>query len=309
MRPIHVAGLLLLASIWGASFMFIKIMVDEMEPLAVGWVRLGGGSMLIVTVVVATGRRLSRSRTYWLNVCVISVISSAAPLVLIATAQREIASGLAAMLNGAMPLWVAIFSTIFLPLERLTRMKLVGLALGFAGLAVIIGPDAFDLSSGSTRAQFLVVLATTGYAGGAVFTRRRLMGVDPTTLAAAQNVVAFALLTPFVVGAGAVPNFPDLEGRTLLAAAGLAFLGQGVAIMIYYWLLSNVEATRVSVVTYLAPIAALFWGWAVLDEIPPLMAIPGLTLIIAGIIIVNRRSRTALVTEEPSIPRPSGGGT
>lgn len=294
MRPIHLVTLIALASIWGASFIFINIMVREMSPVAVGWVRLGGGSALIGAVVVARGRRFPRGRRYWGDVAVVAVLASAAPLVMIPWAQREIPAGLAAILNGAMPFWVAIFATTFLPAERLTATRLLGLALGFSGVAVIIGPDAFDLRSGSTQGQLVVVAATMGYAGGAVYTRRRLLGVDAPTLAAAQNVLAFAMLTPLVVASGAVPDLGALEGRTLIAAAGLAFGSQGVAMMMYYWLLTNVEATHVSIVTYLSPVAALFWGWIVLAEVPSVVIVPGFLLIVAGVIVVNRRPGGAL---------------
>ncbi len=299
MRPIHMLALAALSLIWGASFMFIKVMLEEMSPLAIAWVRLFGGGLFVGAVLVALRRGLPRSRVYWRDVAVVGLFGTAVPMVLIPWGEREIPSNLAAVLNGAMPFWAAILSTMFLPAERLTRNKAVGVTIGFAGLAIIIGPDALDLRSGSTQGQFAVVIASLSYAVGAVFTRRRLLGVDTTMLAGAQNGMALAMLTPLLLLSGDVPDPGDLEGRTIAAALALALLSQGVAIILYFWLLSNVEATQAAFVTYLAPIAAQFWGWLVLGEVPTAALVPGLALIILGVVVVNRRPRTAVQVAEP----------
>ncbi|MCK9487546.1 MAG: DMT family transporter [Dehalococcoidia bacterium] len=299
MRPIHLLALAALSLIWGASFMFIKVMLDELTPIAIAWARLAGGGLLIGAVVASLRRGLPRSRVYWRDVAVVGLFGSAIPMVLIPWGEREIPSNLAAVLNGAMPFGVAILSTIFLPAERLTKGKAVGVTIGFVGLAVIIGPDALDLRSGSTQGQLAVVAAAMSYAAGAVFTRRRLLGVDTTTLAGAQNTMALLMLTPLLFLAGDPPNPLHLEGRTVAAALGLALLSQGVAVILYFWLLSNVEATQASFVTYLAPIAAQFWGWLVLNEVPALALAPGLSLIILGIVVVNRSARAPVQVSAP----------
>jgi len=291
MRPIHLATLIGIASIWGASFMFIKVMVDEITPLAIAWLRLGGGGIVITGVMVAMRVRIPRGLRYWGHVLVVAALGTAIPFVLIPWGTQQIPSNLAAVLNGAMPFWVAILATLFLPAERLTMNKLIGVALGFAGLAVIIGPDGFDLRSASTQGQLAVILAALSYAGGAVYLRRFLLGTSPWFLAGAQNWVAFLMITPFVVAAGEVPDLTSLQADTLWAAAASAILAQGVAIPLYYWLISNVEATQASFVTYLAPIAAQFWGWLVLSEVPGLVLIPGLALVIGGMLFLNRRAR------------------
>src|SRR5690606_24491682 len=145
-----------------------------------------------------------------------------------------------------------------------------------------------DVGSATTQGQLAIILAALSYAAGAVYIRRRLLGASPWVLATAQNWIAFALVTPLVLGAGEVPDFSALSTRVILAAAGLAILAQGVGILIYYWLIANVEATQASFVTYLAPIAAQFWGWLVLSETPGAALIPGLALVLAGMVLLNR---------------------
>ncbi|GMU39649.1 MAG: hypothetical conserved integral membrane protein [Chloroflexota bacterium] len=291
MRPLHLAALVLLALIWGASFMLIKVMLEEMSPSAIGWTRLGGGALLIMIVVAVRRPSIPRLAGHWRDVAVVALLASAAPMVLIPWGEQEIPSNLAAILNGATPIWAAVLSVLFLPAERMTPVRLGGVAMGFVGLAVIIGPDALDVRAASTQGQLAVVLATLGYAAGAVVTRRRLLGADSTLLAGSQNTIAFLMLTPLVIAAGEVPDFGALGSRVLVSALALAFLGQGIAIMIYFWLLKNVEATQVALVTYLAPVAAIAWGWAILDERLELSLLPGIALILAGMVLANRRPR------------------
>ncbi|MDA0269785.1 MAG: DMT family transporter [Chloroflexi bacterium] len=291
MRPLHLGALVLIALIWGASFMLIKIMLEGMTPVAVGWTRLGGGALLICTVAAARRPSIPRSFSHWRDVTAIAIVASAIPMVLFPWAEQSIPSNLAAILNGATPIWAAILTVAFLPAERMTASRLLGVLLGFIGLAVIIGADGLDIRSASTQGQLAVLLAAFGYACGAIITRRRLLGADSILLAGSQNAIAFLLLTPYVIFNAEVPDFASLGGRVLIASAALAFLGQGVAIMIYFWLLKNVEATQVALVTYLAPVAAIGWGWMVLQERLELVLIPGLALILGGMLLANRRPR------------------
>ncbi|MDA0814966.1 MAG: DMT family transporter [Chloroflexi bacterium] len=302
MRPLHLFSLIALGTMWGASFMFIKVTLEEMTPLAVAWVRLGGGGVVMVLVVAMMRLRAPLAAQYWRNVTVLAVIGTALPYVLIAWGQQQIPSNVGAVLNGAMPFWVVLLSTIFLPAERLTPLRAMGVVMGFVGVAIIIGPDALDIGSATTQGQFAFLAATSSYAAGAVYIRRRMLKANPWVLATTQNWMAFALLTPVILGAGEVPDLAALSGRVMLAAVGLAVLAQGVGILIYYWLISNVEATQASFVTYLAPIAAQFWGWLVLAEVPGLVLIPGLTLVFGGMILLNRRPRSILPTVDASPP-------
>lgn len=313
MRTPQLIGLIALASIWGASFMFIKVMLDGMGPIAIAWVRLGGGAALVLAVAAARGARLPRGARVWFDIALLALLSSAIPLVLIPWGEQEIDSSLAGVLNGAMPLFVAVLAHRFLAGERLTGARSVGLALGFAGVMVVIGPDLLDVASESTQGQLAVVAATLGYAAGAVLTRRRLLGVDSTLLAGAQSVIAFAMLTPLLLAFESVPQPTDLSSRVLLASVGLAVLASGVAYIIYYWLLATVSATQAALVTYLIPVAAIFWGWLVLSEGVALSAAPGLALIVAGVYVVNRSPATkesearARGGAEGSVAAPGGG--
>ncbi len=287
MRPRYAAGLAAVALIWGASFLFIKIMVGAIEPVAVGWIRLGGGALFILAVVAARGRRLPPPGR-WPDVAVVAVFGSALPYVLIPWGETRIASGLAAILNAATPFFAAIFGHLLLSAERITPRRALGLTLGFIGVAVVIGPDLRNVTSGGTAGELAVVAAAASYGIGAVYLRRRLLGIDSMVLAGVQSAVAWAILTPVVLGAGVVPAFGELPRRVLLASAGLALLSSGVALIVYYWLLSHLHAAQASLVTYLVPVSALFWGWLVLGEVVSPDVLPGVALVLTGVVLVNR---------------------
>ena len=283
-------GLVVLASIWGSSFMFIKVMLDEVSPVAVGWMRLGGGALLIAIVVAVRRTALPRDGRYWRSVMLVGALGSAIPFVLIPWAEQEISSQLAGILNGAMPLWAVLLAHLALVEERIDRFGVFGLLLGFVGLAVVIGPGVLDVSDASTQGALVILLAALSYAASAVLVRRRLRGVDSTLLAGNQTVLAFIYLTPLLLMDG-VPDFTALSTKVLLSALALGVLASGVAYLIYYWLLATLHATQASMVTYLAPAAAVFWGWAVLDESVGWSVWAGLALILAGIYLLNRPAK------------------
>lgn len=308
MRTPFAVGLVVVALIWGGSFVFIKVMLEELGPLAIAWTRLGGGGVFILALVVLTGRRMP-SRAALLDITVVAALSSALPYFLIPWGEREVASGLAAILNASTPFFAAVFAHAVLTAERLTRQRAAGLAVGFAGVALVIGPDLRNLASSSTMGQLAVVLASASYGAGAVYLRRRLLGIDSMVLAGLQSAIAFALLTPVLMLVEGVPDLAALSGRVAMATAGLAVLSSGIAIVIYYWLLRNLHAAQAALVTYLVPVTAVFWGWLALDERVGVAVVPGLMLIMAGIYLVNRRPRNAGLppgaapTSPPSAPR------
>ena len=140
--PPQLLGLIVLASIWGASFMFIKVMLDELSPVEIGWLRLGGGALLIMAIVAVRQTPFPRDGRYWRSTLVVGAFGSAVPFFLIPLAEQEISSQLAGILNGAMPLWAAILVQTTLIEERLNRLGVAGVLLGFLGLAIVLGRES-----------------------------------------------------------------------------------------------------------------------------------------------------------------------
>lgn len=271
--------------------MFIKITLDELSPIAIAWLRLGSGALLIMGVAVIKQTALPREAKYWRDTVIVGAFASAIPFCLIPIAEQEVSSQLAGILTGVMPLWAALLSHCALAEERLDRVGVIGILIGFLGLAIVIGPGIFDIGSASTQGALLIVLAALSYAAGAVWVRRQLHGVNFTLLAGNQTLLAFLFLTPLVVANGA-PNPLQLSTNVLGAMLMLGFLATGVGYVIYYWLLSTLHATQVSLLTYLAPVAAVFWGWAILNETLGYGFLPGAALILLSLYFVNQRAST-----------------
>ncbi len=301
MRPQHLVGLVALSLIWGASYLLVAIALDEMGPVAIGWVRMGGGSLLIAAVVFHRRARWPHHWREWAWIGFIATFASAVPVMLIPWGQQYIDSGITAVLIGSMPLWVAILATALLPAERLTSMRAVGVVLGFVGVVLVIGPDASEVGLGGLQGQAAILGAAFCYALGAVLVRVRRVQVESTVLAGAQALLAFVIVTPFAIAEG-IPNPTALSPIVIFAAAMLAFGASGIGFLIYYWLLSNVGATKASMVTYLIPVSALGWGAWILDERIALLAVPGLVLILVGIVLVNR---PAARSHGPAVPEPA----
>jgi len=290
-RLIHFAGIALIALVWGSSFLFIAVMLREMSPLAVAWLRLGGGAAVILGFAVFRRPEIPRSKRFWLDVTVLSVLASTLPFILIPLGQREISSGLAAILNSSVPIWAATFAFMLLPTERLSRARAFGLLVGFAGVAVVIGPDALAAGTAGVRGQIEVLLASACYGAGAVYFRRHLAGRDSTFIAGTQSAIGFLLLTPIVLAVGDARGLAHVSAVAILAALGLALLSSGIAIIVYYWLLTEVTAAQATTSTYLLPITAMFWGWSLLGEQVRWTVLPGLVLVLAGVWLINRPAK------------------
>jgi len=281
--------LLLLGSVWGASFLFIKVVVEETSPLALVQGRITFGALTIVAVM-AFGRRRSVkvSPHLWAKVAGLAVLSNIVPFLLISWGEIHIESGTASVLNSTMPLFTALFAGLILVDERLTWLRLSGLLLGFLGVAVLTGGDIIDVTDSSVLGQMAVVGAAACYGAAAVYARILLRSEDPLDLCRLQLVIGALILAPALFAVDGVPNY-NLSLEAWLSLITLGVLGTGLAYMAYLWLLGAIGSVRTSLVTYIVPITGLILGWAVLDESVGINSIAGCGLIILGVTTVIQR--------------------
>jgi drug/metabolite transporter (DMT)-like permease len=281
--------LLLLGSVWGASFLFIKVVVEETSPLALVQGRITLGALAIVAVM-AFGRRRSvrTSPRLWAKAAGLAVLNNIVPFLLISWGEIHIESGTASVLNSTMPLFTALFASLILVDERLTWLQLSGLLLGFLGVAILAGGDTGDVSRSAVLGQMAVVGAAACYGAGAVYARRLLHSEDPLNLSRLQLVIGAIILAPALFAVDGVPNY-NLSLEAWLSLITLGVLGSGLAYIAYMWLLSTVGSVRTSLVTYIIPIVGLALGWAVLDESIGINSIAGCGLIILGVTTMIER--------------------
>ncbi len=289
-----------LGFLWGSSYMFIKIGVDAgLPPFTLVALRLLLGFALLAAVVAAARESLPRDRTTYRHLLVMAVVNIVIPFTLITWAEQRVDSTLASVINGAVPILVIPIAALALRDEPLTRGRIAGVLLGFAGVAVLVGFDPAAAGSDLPGALALVG-SSVSYACGAVYARRHVRGLRPMIPALFQ--VAFALI---IAGGIALavdrPWTLQVEPRAVLAVLWLGFLGSGLAYLIFFRLLARRGAAGTSLVAYLLPVFGVALGAIFLSEPIDSRLLTGLALIVGGIALVNATvGRRASVTPPPA---------
>jgi len=282
--------LVLLAGIWGWSFLFIKVAVAGMTPSAVAAVRVGLGAAVLVGFVRSRRLRLPRGRDWVRHFAVVGLVGSALPFTLLAWGEQHISSALTAVLNASTPLFAALFAGVLLG-ERLRPAQAAGLVLGFIGVAVVAGVGLSDFTASTLGGELAAVAAGVGYGLSFVYTRRHLTTIPPVVAASGQLVAATVLLAPLALVTSVHQGASPTPTR-VAAVALLGVLGTGVAYVLSYRLIAELGPTRASLVTYLIPIVAVTVGVVFLDESFSFRLVVGGGLTIAGIALVNVGGRT-----------------
>ncbi len=277
----YVALVLLLAAIWGASFMFIKIAVDELAPTTTMFLRLAfsaGPLVALVAYKLGAQRAWSELRAVTRAAVFLGVVNTAVPFTLIAWGETKIDSGVAAIGNASMPIFVALLAFRFRKSERATGSRLVGVALGLVGVGVLAGvhPEGGWAGVAGTLA---VVAASLSYAIGTLYTQGILADVRNDVLAAAS--IAWGAVVAAPLGIDQAPSHLPSWGA-IGSVLALALLGTVAGQLIYFRLIYGYGSARASLVVYLLPVTALFYGALLLDEAITASAIAGLVLILTG---------------------------
>jgi len=277
-----------LGCVWGASFLFIKIIVEETAPVTLVAGRLALATLPLLLILALRRPAIVAPRTIIPKAVVTAIFATALPFFLISTAEQHIDSGIAAVLNSTMPLWTALLSVAFLPHERLSNTALLGLAIGFGGVLVLTGSDLRHVTDSSFLGQVAVVVASFSYGSALVFARAKLAREDPVLVTGLQVGIGAIIMWPvaFAVNGGA-PNL-DVGLKAWLAWLTLGFLGTGVAYIAYYWLIAEI-GVLVSTVTYIQPVVGLCLGALVLHEAFGLNVVAGAALIILGVMVLSGR--------------------
>jgi len=294
MRAPQIAALLFVAGVWGASFLFIRVLVDAgVEPLGISAGRTGLGTLALLPFGWYWRQHIPRERRTLLTLAGLGILNFALPWTLFGVAQGYITSGTASVGNAAMPLWTAIFATVLIKEERLTTLRVIGLCFGFAGVALLAAPGAGGLGGEPIKGVPIVLAATMCYAVSTVAIRKRLQGVHASMITLGQIGVAAAILAPLAAITGAFSG-AEMHGQEYLSLAILGLLGSGTTVMAYMWLIGQVGPVRASVVTYLIPPIGVFLGWLLLDESIGWNMVAGIALILAGVAAVQGLVRHVL---------------
>ena len=293
---VHLA-LLIVGVISGASFLMMKVLLDDISPIEVVAGRLFFGALAIGLFMLWRRLPLRVTPMLLLRVSVVAVVANVVGYGLVVWGEDQSDSGITGVLISTMPIFTAILAAIFLAGEKITPLRSAGIALGFAGVLALTGDDIVKVTDSDVLGQLAVVGAAFCLGFGAVYTRSLLGSSDPITLAGLQVGLGFVFTVPLVFLIEGSPGY-GMSAQSVLSMLALGMLGTGLSYVLFYWLIDNIGSVRSSLVTYVVPVVALVLGWLILGESIGLNVILGAALIISGVAGVMRgqapsSSRTA----------------
>jgi drug/metabolite transporter (DMT)-like permease len=283
-----------LGAIWGSSYLFIKVGVRDLSPAALIELRLLCAAPLLVAFAVQR-YGLPALRAAWRPGVVLGVLNAAVPFTLIAWGEKYVDSGVAAVANSSVPIWLAILAVWFVPSERSTGWRAVGIVLGLAGVAVLAGVHPAGGLKGAAGTG-AIILASISYAAANLYAGRRMSAGGPV-LAANSMVVAFLVLLPLALAT--LPS--EAPGwKAVGSGVALGLLGTAIAQILSYRMISIYGSSRSVLVAYMLPAFALLYGAVFLDESLSWQKLGGLALILGGVglgsgLVTRRRPRAAVV--------------
>lgn len=276
-----------LALIWGVSFLFIKIGVQDMGPTGLVLVRSASGAVALAVILRVTGKPLFGPdwKRWVLPFAIMAVINALLPWAAIAWGEERITSGLASILNATATLWTAILVFWVVPAERPTPLNYVGVLIGIAGVIILVLPDiAAHGLSGSFLGVLAVLIAAFSYALAALYQRTKLRGIGVYQQSLGQTFATALLAIP--IAAPALPHF-HFRIISFAAVVALGVGGTGIAYLLFYYVMNTLGAVRATAVTLVVPVTAVFWGVLLLHEAVSVPMVAGMAVILAGIVLTN----------------------
>lgn len=275
-------ALLALGALWGGGFLFVRIAVFDFGPLALVDLRvLIAGALMLAWA--AARRAVPPFWRRWRDYLVLSALNVAVPFTLASWAVITVPASLASIMMATVPLFTAPIAAFRLR-ERPTAREVLGLAVGFVGVALLVGLGPIPLTPAFLAAIAALLGAALCYAVGGIYTARRFTGVSPVESTIGQQFGAFVLLLPFALAVPprAFPSWPATAALLLLAV-----LGTVVAYLLFFHLISSVGPTRTATVAYLIPLFGTAWGVLLLGEPFGVVTVAGMAAILAGVLLVT----------------------
>jgi drug/metabolite transporter (DMT)-like permease len=282
-------GLLaVLATLWGASFLSIRIALDEVPPLTAVAHRVGWATLVLWIYVILRRLPLPRGREVWISFAGMGLLNNVIPFSLMAWGQLYIPSGLTSIFNAATAIFGVLVAALLLSDENLSKRKAAGVAIGFAGVVTAIGIESLRAFNITSLAQLAVLAGTMSYAFAGVWARKRLTGLAPQVAAAGMLTVSTLIMVPLAWVLDG-PIRLDLEPRTVMTIAYYALGATALAYLLYYRVLALAGSGNLMLVTLMIAPIAIVLGAVVLGETLAPNAYKGFALLALGLIIIDGR--------------------
>jgi drug/metabolite transporter (DMT)-like permease len=282
MQPVDLTRLLVLAALWGGSFIFMRVASPVLGPVVLIEARVLIAGLVLLAYATITRQQLDL-RQHWRLYAMIGLLNSAIPFVLIATAQLHLTASLAATLNATSPLFGALIAALWLK-DPLTRQKLTGIALGIIGVALATGAGPLGLF-GTVLLSMAASLSAAGFYGlASTFTRRKASGAPPLGIAVGSQWAASVVLLPLIP---IVPPNETPSATVIGCVLALAIFSTALAYVLYFRLIADIGPTNALTVTFLLPAFSMLWGVLFLNETVTLPMLIGCGVILVGTALVT----------------------
>jgi len=282
--------------LFGGSFFFVGLVVNELPLLTIVTLRVAIAAITLWAIALMIGLRPPKSLHVWGAFLGMGLLNNVIPFALVVWGQAQIASGLASILNAATPIFGVVVAGLLLPDERPTPLKILGVAIGFIGVVVMIGLPALH-GSGSFFAQLSIITAAFFYASAGVYGRRfKTMGINPIIIAAGQVSASTLVLIPITLMVDGPVDVAATSFNTWAAITGLGVFSTAIAYIVYFKILAVAGATNVLLVTLLVPISAILLGAVFLNESLETIHFVGMSLIALGLSAIDGRLWVSIKT-------------
>ncbi|MFM7146307.1 MAG: DMT family transporter [Actinomycetales bacterium] len=275
--------------IWGTPYLLIKVSVEWLSPFVVVFGRVGIAAAILLPIAAATGALRGLHR-HWKGILAFAVIELTVPFIALTWAEERLSSSVTALVIAAVPLVAAILGRVLRPDDRLTPIRILGLAIGIGGVAALVG---LDIQVGTVTALAALVFTVVGYAVGPFIVDGPLKGLPSLGVIAVAMTINAVIYAPFVVAtwpADHGPTAPPVPTLAWLSVIALGAVCTALAFIIFFALIKEVGASRTTVITFINPAVALVLGVLILSEpITAGLAI-GFPLVIVGSILATRRA-------------------
>ena len=302
--------------IWGSTFLGIRYAIETMPPLLMAGTRFViAGAALYAWAAIRDGARATPRQ--WLNAAIIGGLLLTVGNGAVSWAEQFVPSGLAALVVAITPLWRVIFESLRPGGDRPTAKVLAGIALGIAGLVLLIGPgDILGASTVDPRSAIVLLCGTLAWAGGSIYSRALILPSSARLSTAMQMLAAGVLLliAGFIGGESSRVSLEAMSARSVIAVAYLIVFGSIIGFTAYSWLLTVSSAASVSTYAYVNPVVALFLGWALAGEPLTLRTMVAAGVVLAGVALITlaragRSRQTVTATPRPIPVLPPGEST
>jgi drug/metabolite transporter (DMT)-like permease len=291
---------LILCGIWGSTWLFIKLGLNDLPPLTFAGIRFLFASSILVAIILARGVRWPRKRNEWLVIAVVGWLQFSLNYGLVFWGEQRIPSGLAAVLQSTFPAFGLVIAHFYLPEERITPKKLIGVLLGITGVGIVFSDQLSFAGKAALAGSVALVLSAFCGSYGNVLVKAYGTQIDPFVLAAGQMLCGFPPLLALGIATEGNPFHFHWTLTAVVALAYLIIVGSVIAFTLFYWLVRHMDVINTMLISLVTPVVAVLLGMIVLHEKFNWRLFAGAACIISGIglIVLRKRQKSVAIDEE-----------